>query len=346
MNRFDIVKFRTLIHVYKESLDEQVRQRALVGWVLAIDDDWIKVYPEMRLLTGELLGKSKVLDELTELQMQLIYTACEREDTMKIREEIMPDLIKNNSFKMTQEGLVEQNDDPLEDVLHPDAVSILLQAIQAHHADVAIGSFVVFDGKDVNWPTITNEKTVRHYDSQAALKAIYYQDKLTNSSCWRLFKASLFDDVRYPVGKYYEDLAIVYPLYKKCSLVVGIDDAVYGYRQRNDSILGRFSLKRADVLDICEQLERQVQTEDVELLHAVRSRLLSAYFNILLLSYQDKEQDFKELQDRCWKGIKRLRHNCLIDSNVRPKNKAGIIASYLGRTFLCDILGKRYHPKR
>ena len=233
-----------------------------------------------------------------------------------------------------------------DDVLHPDAVSILLQAIQAQHADVAIGSFVVFDGKDANWPTITSENTVRHYDSQAALKAIYYQDKLTNSSCWRLFKASLFDDVRYPVGKYYEDLAIVYPLYKKCSLVVGIDDAVYGYRQRNDSILGRFSLKRADVLDICEQLERQVQTEDVELLHAVRSRLLSAYFNILLLSYQDKEQDFKELQDRCWKGIKRLRHNCLIDSNVRPKNKAGIIASYLGRTFLCDILGKRYHPKR
>ena len=233
-----------------------------------------------------------------------------------------------------------------DDVLHPDAVSILLQAIQAQHADVAIGSFVVFDGKDANWPTITSENTVRHYDSQAALKAIYYQDKLTNSSCWRLFKASLFDDVRYPVGKYYEDLAIVYPLYKKCSLVVGIDDAVYGYRQRNDSILGRFSLKRADVLDICEQLERQVLTEDVELLHAVRSRLLSAYFNILLLSYQDKEQDFKELQDRCWKGIKRLRHNCLIDSNVRPKNKAGIIASYLGRTFLCDILGKRYHPKR
>ena len=151
MNRFDIVKFRTLIHVYKESLDEQVRQRALVGWVLAIDDDWIKVYPEMRLLTGELLGKSKVLDELTELQMQLIYTACEREDTMKIREEIMPDLIKNNSFKMTQEGLVEQNDDPLEDVLHPDAAEQRMEKLeesvrrmmdmQKQGADIYFGGF-------------------------------------------------------------------------------------------------------------------------------------------------------------------------------------------------------------
>lgn len=130
MNRFDIVKFRTLTTVYAESLDEQVRQRALVGWVLAIDDDWMKVYPEMQQLVAGLLGKSKVLDELTELQMQLIYTACEREDTTKIREEIMPDLIKNNSFKMTQDGLVEQNDDPLEDVLHPDAAEQRMEKLE------------------------------------------------------------------------------------------------------------------------------------------------------------------------------------------------------------------------
>ena len=233
-----------------------------------------------------------------------------------------------------------------DDVLHPDAVSILLHILQEHHADVAIGSYVFFDGKDVNWPPISREKTVRHYDGQEALKAIYYQDKLTNSSCWRLFKASLFDGVRYPVGLYYEDLAIVYPLYKKCSLVVGTDDVVYGYRQRNDSILGRFSLKRADVLDICENLEKQVLTENSELVPPVRSRLLSAYFNILLLSYQDKTQDFKELQDRCWQGIKRLRYNCMVDNNVRLKNKVGIIASYLGRIFLCDIIGRKYHPKR
>ena len=151
MNRFDMVKFRTLIHVYKDALDEQVRQRALVGWVLAIDDDWMKVYPEMQQLTGELLGKKKVLDELTELQMQLIYTAGEREDTMKIKEEIMPDLIKNNSFKMTQEGLVEQNDDPLEDVLHPDAAEQRMEKLedsvrrmmdmQKQGADIYFGGF-------------------------------------------------------------------------------------------------------------------------------------------------------------------------------------------------------------
>jgi hypothetical protein len=33
------------------------------------------------------------------------------------------------------------------------------------------------------------------------------------------------------------------------------------------------------------------------------------------------------------------------DKNVRLKNKLGIMASYLGRAFLCEVVGKNYEPK-
>ena len=92
-------------------------------------------------------------------------------------------------------------------------------------------------------------------------------------------------------------------------------------------------------------LERQILSDDPQYLAAVRSRLLSAYFNILLLSNQDKDADHRQLQDRCWAGIKRLRWNCLLDGNVRLKNKLGIIASLPGRWFLCDVIGRHYQPK-
>ena len=130
MNRFDIVKFRTLTTVYAQSLDEHVKQRALVGWVLAIDDDWIRVYPEMQTIVNTLLQDAKVVDELTELQMQLIFTTDVRSDAKTISEEIMPDLMKNNSFKWTGEGLVEAEDDPLEDVLHPDAAEQRMEKLE------------------------------------------------------------------------------------------------------------------------------------------------------------------------------------------------------------------------
>ena len=130
MNRFDIVKFRTLTNVYVLSLDEHVKQRALVGWVLAIDDDWKKVYPEMKAIVNRLLEDEKVVDELTELQVQLIYTTDVQNDASTMRNEIMPDLLANNPVKFTNEGLVEVEDDPMDDVLHPDAAEQRMEKLE------------------------------------------------------------------------------------------------------------------------------------------------------------------------------------------------------------------------
>ena len=246
---------------------------------------------------------------------------------------------------MTGEMVIMVDSD---DLLHPDAINVLLHTMETHQADAVVTDFVSFYGDDVKWCATTGiGQNPQLYDRQGALMAIFYQNGLSNSSCGRLFKASLFDGVRYPVGQLYEDLAIIYPLYQHSNRVIKIDDRLYGYRQRTDSILGKFSPKRSAVIDICEQLESQVQQDgNHELLPAVRSRLLSAYFNILLLSRQDTSSDYRQLADRCWEGIKRLRYRCLTDSNVRMKNKAGILASYLGRSFLCDLLGRKYRPKR
>ena len=246
---------------------------------------------------------------------------------------------------MTGEMVIMVDSD---DLLHPDAINVLLHTMDDQQADAVVTDFVSFYGDDVTWAaTSSTGRNPKLYDRQGALMAIYYQKELSNSSCGRLFKASLFDGVRFPLGQLYEDLAIMYPLYQHSNRVVKIDDRLYGYRQRPTSILGHFSPKRAAVIDICEQLEQQVlQNGNYELVPAVRSRLLSAYFNILLLSRQDRTNNHQQLADRCWNGIKRLRYHCLIDSNVRLKNKAGILASYLGRTFLCDVVGHKYRPKR
>ena len=121
MNRFDIVKFRTLVGVYRRSTDEHVRQRALVGWVLGIDDDMLQIYPDQRALIEELLKSKRTCAELTELQIQMIYTMDAEKDTNTVQQEIMPDILKNNTFRVTKNGIEEMEDDALEDVLHPDA---------------------------------------------------------------------------------------------------------------------------------------------------------------------------------------------------------------------------------
>ena len=131
MNRFDWVKFRLLTNVYQQSQEEEVRQRALVGWVMGIDDDFLSVYPEQRELVGRLLQSKRTCRELTELQMQLIYTMDAEKDTSTIREEIMPDIMSNSQFRITPDGIEEAEDDALEDVLHPDAAEQRMEKLEA-----------------------------------------------------------------------------------------------------------------------------------------------------------------------------------------------------------------------
>ena len=232
-----------------------------------------------------------------------------------------------------------------DDVLHPDFVTVLLDLMCRHDADIAVGDYVAFEGSTPDFSRYQSTGTTRVLDQHEALLAVFYQQGLTHSPWGRLFKASLFDGIRFPLGIIYEDLAVIYPLLKHCERVVTTSQVLYGYRQHESNSMRVFSPRRAAVLDVCEKLEQQMQTDDPQYLKAVRSRLLSAYFNILLLSNQDKSGDHSQLQGRCWQGIKRLRGDCLLDSKVRGKNKLGIIASWLGRGVLCNIIGRNYQPK-
>lgn len=234
-----------------------------------------------------------------------------------------------------------------DDVLHPQAIATLLGVMEHHQADIAVGGYLPFYSGTPHWTDCSGDTgDARSYTQEEAILAVFYQQELTHSAWGRLYRSPLFDGIRYPVGQYYEDIAIIYELLLKCSLVARTGTPLYGYRQRENSILEKFSPKRAAILDICEGLEQRLEQEGkTDYLKAVRSRLLSAYFNIMLLSQHDKSHDHKALQDRCWEGIKRLRRTCLVDSQVRLKNKMGIMASYCGRWFLCSLTGRNYRPK-
>jgi tetratricopeptide (TPR) repeat protein len=121
MNHFDFCKFRILCNVYEKSSDEQLRQRALVGWVLCADETKQSLYPEMHAMIVRMCKNRQCRQELTELQFQMVYCMLADNDSQKIKNEIMPELMKGNNLKMTRQGLVELEEDKLEDILHPDA---------------------------------------------------------------------------------------------------------------------------------------------------------------------------------------------------------------------------------
>ena len=169
MNCFDVMKFRTLLNVYQQSSDENVRQRALVGWVFSIDDMLIEsIFTEAKAWVEKALDDPNCARELAELQKQIYFCMNAEEDRDTIQNEIMPDLIKRQN-NLNHNGLFEQDEESvLNDILHPDEEEKDLEAVesslrrmidmQKQGVDIYFGGFAQmkrfpFYNEIVNWFT-------------------------------------------------------------------------------------------------------------------------------------------------------------------------------------------------
>ena len=151
MQHFCFQKWRVLCEVYRQTTDEPLRQRALVGWVLAADASAASLFTEMNEMMSQLCADGKVPDELAELQMQLIYCRQAEEDTNTIQKEILPDIMSGSKLKVTRGGLVEMDEDSLDDILHPEASELAVERMeqsmqrmvemQKQGADIYFGGF-------------------------------------------------------------------------------------------------------------------------------------------------------------------------------------------------------------
>ena len=116
----DAEKVWTLICIYEQSLNDKLRQRALVGWAFCLDKDNLWSIEALHQKLNDLFIREEVRDELLELQMQIVYCQNAERDEERIKKEVMPTLLNNQSYEITKFGIKEKDDMSLEDILHPD----------------------------------------------------------------------------------------------------------------------------------------------------------------------------------------------------------------------------------
>jgi tetratricopeptide (TPR) repeat protein len=165
---FDPVLLMLLMRVYSESSDENVRMRALVAWVVAMpsDEELLKLAPQVWEEVRKLTGNEQCCKELAEMQVQLLYCIKAQEDTKKVDNQIIPEMLKENNLKIDGGVIRQVEEDPMEDVLNPEQseqrMEKLEQAIhemnvmQQQGADLFYGGFsqmkrYPFFNENSNW---------------------------------------------------------------------------------------------------------------------------------------------------------------------------------------------------
>lgn len=223
-----------------------------------------------------------------------------------------------------------------DDFIAPQFIEVLYRLIQESGAQAALCGWYDYTVGDAPKSDIAQPTFI--YTAEEATSHILYQRRgLTHSPWGRIYDARVFHDVRFPVGMLYEDLAVLMPVMRHVHTVAYTPQRLYYYRQWPGSTLTSLNSRRAHILDILEDLERRAPHEFPQHLKAIRSRLLSAYFNMLRLAPLHDEQ-FAPITTRSWEGILRLRRSCFADGNVRLRNKVAIILSLFGRTVLTHTL--------
>ena len=122
INIFDVEKFHLLVHVALTAADETLRQRALVGMTLSLNNncDCSRLFPEMQKWIDAFTADESRCRQLLEMQMQVVYCFEVDKDTATIRKDIMPGIMKNQNFTIDRNGIHEKEEDSLEDILHGD----------------------------------------------------------------------------------------------------------------------------------------------------------------------------------------------------------------------------------
>lgn len=152
MNQFDINKSRVLANIYINATDNALRQRALVGFVLSLDDAAAALFPDVRIAINDVIAVEGAARELLELQEQIFFCMNAERDTKKIQNEIIPELTKNAPFRVGSGGMIEEReDDHIQDILHPDSADKAMEQIeqsmqkitdmQRQGADIYFGGF-------------------------------------------------------------------------------------------------------------------------------------------------------------------------------------------------------------
>lgn len=240
-----------------------------------------------------------------------------------------------------------------DDLIHPQMLQFLLDSLLAHNADISTTRYIAFTADTVHPATIDNVKETL-LTRQDFLEHLYpdHFEQIGISAWGKLYRRELFDELRYPEGRIYEDLHIYLKLLMRCHRIVVLDKPLYYY------YLGNISITKSSYLAHCRFDEFSVRLTyanyfrsnglQSQCRYAINDYLTFFFRNAfaILLKYPEMKEDFavhmktnKELLPYVIfnKHVCRARKLCAVLIHVHPATAAAIARQCIPECLLEDM---------
>lgn len=226
-----------------------------------------------------------------------------------------------------------------DDVIAPDYIERLYQAIHQYQADIACCGGVKFKSclpKDIGRYT----SNIRVYSNAEAIENFCLQGEINASPWGKLVPAEIVCACPFPVGTGYEDFATVYKWYDKAKKIVYLDINTYFYRQLDSSTMHtKFNAKKLDRMKVADEMSEFVNKNYPELNAAMETRVFLA--NIQTLMWLPMTKEYAAVYDEINRNIKRTRGTVIRNKKAKKVHKIMAGMSHLG-IYVLRVLGGIY----
>ncbi len=208
--------------------------------------------------------------------------------------------------------------------------------LSSNEADLSVCGFYDVYGETCKPWREPNDITQTLTGTQATENMLYTLD--FDASAWaKLYKASLFENIRYPAHQLYEEVATTYKVLLKCDRVTISRDPKYYYVKRTASIVtGQFTLKSMAMLTACQEIYAYAQSQNQELIPSATRKLLYGCFYLL----KTMGADYPKHSDECKEIIaiyKQHRKTVWKDAKAPGRDKFAILTLAFGIGFYQQV---------
>ena len=212
-----------------------------------------------------------------------------------------------------------------DDYIPDDSIEYLYKSLKKNNAHISVGRLKTTSILDENCQS--NETFSTIYDTCDSVNQLLYANKYSVAAPGKLFLRSLFDNVRFPVGKLHEDVFTTYKVFLKSEKVYYGNKSVYYYYHRPGSIMvSEFTEKRLHIIEALTGIENEIPIKEFGCEKGFASQNVEDMYMLLAL------KPGKEIIEKygIWKRIKKYRKTVLFDNNASKRVRGYALISYLG----------------
>lgn len=221
-----------------------------------------------------------------------------------------------------------------DDMIEKNYVEYLYNLIKKYNVKMSIASYkTIFEnGKYIDLGKKYSEKLMT---TEEALDRLLKEQGFTVSPCSKMYHKSIFENIKFPAGKLFEDNGTIYKFIMECQTIAYGNETYYFYCIRSDSsTTSKFNIKKLDLIELTDNMCDDIEKEYPNLKETVEKKKITVRFSILrMIDLKETDTEVNAKRKEIENYIKKRRKYILKSKNMDKRDKMALISLMIGRRF-------------